>query len=210
MIELSTLLVFVAASLALLLTPGPAVLFVVARSIEQGKMAGIISTLGISVGTLFHVAAASFGVSAILTTSAQAFNILKFVGAAYLIFLGIRTLLSKDSTEETLPKRRRLSRIFLQGIIVNVTNPKTALFFFAFLPQFVDVARGDVVMQVLFLGTLFTFLGMMSDSVYALIAGSAADWLKSHSGFLKIRRYLSGSIYLLLGIVTALAGNRSE
>jgi threonine/homoserine/homoserine lactone efflux protein len=137
-----TLAVFAAAAVALLVIPGPAVLYIVSQSIEHGRTAGLVSMLGIQVGGLVHVAAAALGLSALLLQSATAFNIVKYAGAAYLIFLGLRKLLRRERFETTGERPpRRLDRLFAQGIVVNVLNPKTALFFFAFLPQFVDVGR---------------------------------------------------------------------
>ncbi len=210
MFDLSTLMIFVTAALILLITPGPAVLFIVARSVEQGRIAGIVSTLGISAGTLFHVAAAAFGLSALLVSSALAFNIVKYLGAGYLIYLGITTLLRKSEIEEKEIKEKNLKRIFYQGIWVNLMNPKTALFFFAFLPQFVDVSRGSVTLQVLVLGTIFVMLGTFSDGIYALLAGSVGDWLRGNMRFLRAQKYFSGSIYLGLGLLTAFSGSNRK
>src|SRR2546430_243228 len=141
----TTLALFIAAALGLFIVPGPAVLYVVTRSVDQGRKAGLISVLGIGTGTLFHVAAAALGISVLLVASALALTVLKYVGAAYLIYLGLRTLLKRENSEEVdTVQPRKLSRVFFQGVIVNVFNPKTALFFFAFLPQFVDPARGSV------------------------------------------------------------------
>lgn len=137
MFDPTKLYLFIIASLALLLVPGPAVLYIIGRSVSQGRPAGVASVLGIEVASLVHVTAAALGLSAILLSSALAFNVVKYLGAAYLIYLGIRTLLSKDKApEEAAAKPDSLRRIFTQGVVVNLLNPKTALFFFAFLPQF--------------------------------------------------------------------------
>ena len=209
--ELSTLLVFSAASLALLITPGPAVLYIVARSIDQGRLAGIVSVLGIVVGTLVHVGAAAFGLSALLMSSALAFTLVKYLGAAYLVYLGARRLLTKDhpARVETV-EPEKLWRIFRQGVIVNLLNPKTALFFFAFLPQFADPARGSVAGQILLLGLIFATLGVFSDSVYALLAGTIRHWLRGSVAFLRGQRYFTGSIYIVLGLVTAVSGSNNK
>ena len=208
MIDTTTLGLFVAAAAILLITPGPAVLYIVARSVEHGRAAGIVSALGIQVGTLFHVAAAAFGVSAILVSSALAFSVLKYVGAAYLIYLGVRTLARKETeaAPDVLPRERSLLRIFVQGVVVNVLNPKTALFFLAFLPQFVNPARGAVAAQVLFLGLVFVLLGAFTDGTWALLAGSASGFLRNHAGFRRGQRYVAGTVYLSLGIATAVSG----
>ena len=205
--EFSTLLVFIAAAAALLITPGPAVLYVVTRSIDQGRLAGLVSVLGIGVGTLFHVFAAALGLSAILVSSALAFNVVKLLGAAYLIYLGISKLRSKQSG--FLPDHvepQALSSIFKQGVIVNLLNPKLALFFFAFIPQFVDPARGSVSAQMALLGMILLVMGLFSDSVYALLAGTAGNWLRNNRHFLRLQKYVTGSVYITLGLVAALAG----
>lgn len=202
-----TVALFVLAALVLLVTPGPAVLYIVARSIEGGRKAGIVSTLGISVGTLFHVAAAALGVSALLISSALAFNVVKYLGAAYLIYLGVSRFLAREGAgQPAVFKNRELTRVFYQGVLVNLLNPKTALFFFAFLPQFVDVTRGPVAAQVLFFGTLLVLMGLISDGIYALTAGSARDWLKGNSSFARIQRYISGSVLIALGVAAAFSG----
>src|ERR1700730_17879358 len=147
--EVSTLGVFAGASLVLLLTPGPAILYIVTRSVEQGRLAGLISALGICAGTLFHVAAAALGISALLLASALAFNVLRYVGAAYLIFLGISTLSrGDDASDGRAIEAASVRRIFAQGVVVNLLNPHTALFFFAFLPQFVVPSKGAVPLQI--------------------------------------------------------------
>ncbi|MCB0210469.1 MAG: LysE family translocator [Anaerolineae bacterium] len=209
--DFSTLTLFVVAAVALIVTPGPAVLYVVARSIDQGRMAGVVSTLGIGVGTVFHVAAAALGVSALLVSSALAFNVVKYLGAAYLIYLGIRKFtVSESVTSLETVKPQKLARVFYQGIAVNVLNPKTALFFFAFLPQFVDVARGDVALQVFFLGTIFVMIGIVSDSVWAVVAGTIGRWLKGNRRFLMGQRYFAGTVFIALGITTALSGSSKK
>lgn len=207
MIDSTSLAVFVAAALALLLAPGPAVLYIVARSIDQGSLAGIVSVFGIGLGSLVHVAAAALGLSALLVSSAFAFMIVKYLGAAYLIYLGITTLIKKPVTidAKTAPKQP-LFKIFRQGVIVNILNPKTALFFFAFLPQFVDAKNGSVSLQIIFLGALFTTMAICTDSIYALLAGRLGTWLKHSIRFQKIQRYFSGGIYILLGLSTAFSG----
>ncbi len=207
MFDPSALLLFVLATLGLLIVPGPAVLYIVARGIDQGRLAGMVSVLGIQVGTLFHVTAAALGLSALLVSSALAFNVVKLLGAAYLVFLGVRKLLEKDSAAPTAAvERQRLTRIFRQGVVVNVLNPKTALFFFAFLPQFVDPARGSVPVQIFTLGFIFVTLGICSDGTYALLAGTVGDWLKRSRGFWRGQRLFAGGVYIALGITTALAG----
>jgi len=211
MTDLSTYLIFVTASLALLITPGPAVLYIVTRSIDQGRMAGVVSALGIGLGTLFHVMAAVLGLSAILVSSALAFSIVKYLGAAYLIYLGVRKLMEKTQpmTSEAVTNAS-LGQIFRQGVIVNILNPKTALFIFAFLPQFVDPARGTVTTQVFLLGMTLMILGIVSDSAYALAAGTVRGWLKRSTAFLRGQKYFSGGVYIALGVATAVSGTEKS
>jgi threonine/homoserine/homoserine lactone efflux protein len=207
----STLSLFIAAASILVFIPGPNTLYIIARSVQQGRAAGIVSSLGVQLGTLFHVAAAAFGMSALLLSSALAFDIVKYAGAAYLIYLGIKTLLTKEKIEPTEEiKRTSLSRVFFQGAIVNVLNPKTALFFFAFLPQFIDATRGAVAMQIVLLGMILVFLGILSDTVYALAAGSIGNRLRGSIRFLRAQRYFAGSVYIGLGAATALTGTHKK
>jgi threonine/homoserine/homoserine lactone efflux protein len=207
--ELSSLTLFFVATAVLLITPGPAVLYIVARSIDQGRLAGIVSTLGISMGALFHVAAAALGLSAVLVNSALAFNIVKYLGAAYLIYLGIRSFMVKeDVAQPTHLQPQKLSRIFRQGIIINLLNPKTALFFFAFLPQFVSVNNGaPITAQILFLGAIFVLMALFSDSMYAILAGTMGHWLRGNLNFIRKQRYFAGTIYIALGLTTAFSGS---
>src|SRR5215207_53504 len=161
---------FVSAALVLLLVPGPAVLYIVGRSVEQGRLAGFVSILGIHTATLVHVAAAALGLSAVLASSALAFGAVKYAGAAYLIWLGLKKIFSRVGPPDVsvTSQGHGYARLFRDGFIVNLLNPKTALFFLAFLPQFVEVGRGRVAMQVAFLGLLFAFLGLLTDGCYAL------------------------------------------
>jgi threonine/homoserine/homoserine lactone efflux protein len=198
-----------ASAFVLLITPGPAVLYIVARSIDQGRLAGIVSALGIGTGALVHTAAAALGLSALLVSSALAFNVVKYVGAAYLVYLGIQKFREHDDpvpVHDQPPKK--LSRIYSQGVIVNLLNPKAALFFFAFLPQFVDPSSGSVTGQILLLGFIFVAMALCSDSTYALLAGTIGHWLRHSRRFMQGQRYFSGTIYIALGITTALAGSK--
>jgi threonine/homoserine/homoserine lactone efflux protein len=209
--EFANVAVFVAAALVLLLTPGPAVLYIVARSIDQGRRAGLVSMLGVHAGTLVHIAAAAAGVSALLAASATAFGIVKYLGAAYLIYLGVRKLVHRAPvTSVDAPAPRRLRRAFLDGVVVNVLNPKTALFFLAFLPQFVDVSRGHVGAQTLMLGVIFVLLGIVTDGSYALTAGTAAHWLRGHPSFLSREPWVSGSMYIGLGVAAAFSSSHRK
>ena len=174
--DLVNLPLFLVAAIVLLLIPGPAVLYIIARSLEQGRRAGLVSVLSIEVGNFMHVLAATLGLSALLLSSALAFTLVKYLGAAYLIYLGLRTLLTHAAASPTGPlPRQSLRRIFAQGVLVATLNPKTALFFVAFLPQFVDPSRGAVTEQLFVLGSLFVMLAIVSDSLYALLAGTVGD-----------------------------------
>ncbi|HEX9747085.1 MAG TPA: LysE family translocator [Methylomirabilota bacterium] len=209
--ESSSLGLFMIAALVLLLTPGPAVLYIVTRSIDQGRRAGMVSVLGVHVGTLAHILAAAAGISAVLAASATAFSVVKYLGAAYLIYIGVRRLLDRAPLGAAAPGApRRLRRAFLDGVIVNVLNPKTALFFLAFLPQFVTVSRGHVGEQILALGVVFVLLGVITDSLYAIGAGSAAAWLRGRPRFLAGERWISGSLYIGLGVAAALSSNQRK
>ena len=211
MFDTASLTIFILAALALLLVPGPAVLYIVARSIEQGRLAGIVSAFGIGLASVVHVLFAALGLSALLMQSALAFSIVKYLGAAYLIYLGIRTLTSKTEVSKAQSiNRKTYSRIFSQGFIVNLLNPKTALFFFAFLPQFINPARGSVVLQIVILGIILISMGIMSDSLYALVAGSAGEFLSGNAQVARAQKYLAGTIYISLGITTALLGGSGD
>jgi threonine/homoserine/homoserine lactone efflux protein len=206
-----TLALFAGAALVLLVVPGPAVLYIVAQSIEHGRRAGLVSMLGVQAGGLVHVAAAALGLSALLVQSAVAFNVVKYAGAAYLVFLGVRKLLARERLEPTGERPpRRLDRLFAQGVVVNVLNPKTALFFFAFLPQFVDVGRGSVGLQIAMLGVIFILIAIVSDGLYALAAGTASDWLRGSRVFLRAERWVSGTVLVALGVTAALSGSRQK
>ena len=209
MIEFSQLYFFLGASLALLLVPGPAVLYITARSANQGRLAGLVSVLAIETANFLQAVAATLGLSAILLSSALAFDVVKYLGAAYLIYLGLRKLLIREeeiANGEVRPES--LSRIYWQGFAINLLNPKTALFYFAFLPQFVDPAKGNVTAQTLFLGALFVGMACITDSLYALLASSLADRLRGSRHFLKGQRYFAGLVYVGLGITTALTGSK--
>jgi threonine/homoserine/homoserine lactone efflux protein len=203
----STLILFAAAASILVFTPGPNTLYIIARSVQQGRTAGIVSSLGVETGTLIHVAAAAFGISALLVSSALAFSVVKYAGAVYLIYLGIKTLLTREkpaATETTEDKSLR--RAFSQAVLVNVLNPKSAMFFFAFLPQFIDAERGTAASQILFFGAIVVVLGFTSGSMYSLLAGSIGNVLRGNLKFLRAQRYFAGSVYIGLGAATALTG----
>ncbi len=208
--DLSSITLFIAAASVLLIVPGPAVIYIVNRSLDQGKLAGIISVLGIGTGTLIHITAAVLGISAILASSAVAFNILKYAGALYLIYLGIQKFLSEDEPLfDNHYTKIKFSKIFYQGIIVNLLNPKTALFFFAFLPQFVN-PKENVTLQILILGFLLILMGLISDGMYALLAGYLGSWIKKRIQLLRAQKYVSGTIYFALGITAVFSGSNKK
>ena len=209
MITLSQLYFFMAAALVLLLIPGPAVLYITARSASQGRMAGLVSVLAIETANFTQAVAAALGLSAILLSSALAFDIVKYLGAAYLIYLGIRKLVSRtEEIENETVQPESLRRIYWQGFAVNILNPKTAFFFLAFLPQFVDPQKGNVTAQTLLLGAIFVGLAIITDSMYALLASSLAGRLKGNKNFQSGGRYFSGLVYIGLGITTALGAKK--
>jgi threonine/homoserine/homoserine lactone efflux protein len=190
------------AALALLLIPGPSVLYIVFQSAEQGRRVGLASVAGIHLGTLVHVAAASAGLSALIVASSLAFSVVKYVGAAYLVYLGVRKLLERDAETQVERQREPLRRALVRGMIVNALNPKTALFFLAFLPQFVAPDRGGVWSQALVLGFIFVALGLVTDSLYALAAGTIGSLLRRRRNAV---RYGSGIVFIALGATAALA-----
>jgi threonine/homoserine/homoserine lactone efflux protein len=204
--DLPTLALFMLASLALAVVPGPAVLYIVAQSVDQGRFAGLVSALGISVGGLVHVVAATIGLSSLLASSATAFTIVKYAGAAYLIVLGVRRLLTREELEDEVaraPRSRR--RLFVDGVVVNVLNPKTALFFLAFLPQFVDPGSGVASLQILALGLIFVAIAFCSDSLWALAAGTLGTWLRRSRWYLGVKRWVTGTVFVGLGLSTVKA-----
>jgi threonine/homoserine/homoserine lactone efflux protein len=201
----SRLALFVGAALLLLVVPGPSVLYIVTQSVSHGRRAGIVSVAGITTGTLVHIAAATVGLSALLASSALAFDVVNYLGAAYLIAVGIRRLAGWERTNgQQARDTRDLRRLYRQGIVVNTLNPKTALFFLAFLPQFVDPGRGTPWLQILALGLLFAALGFFSDGAWALVAGTLGERLRRSRRFPGAQRYVSGSVFVGLGAVAAL------
>ena len=211
MLDVSKLPLFFVAAIVLLLTPGPAVLYIVARSVSQGRRAGLVSVLSIETGNSVHVLAAALGLSALLASSALAFSVVKYLGAAYLIYLGVRKWLSPEADPGTIriaPQSYR--RIFSQGVLVAALNPKTALFFLAFLPQFTNSARGPLALQMLMLGGLFIAMAIVSDGLYALTAGTFGGWLKRSRGFWRAERFVVGGVFVGLGLTAVLAGSHQS
>jgi threonine/homoserine/homoserine lactone efflux protein len=205
----ATLLVFALAAGVLVAIPGPNHIYIVTRSIAQGHRVGLASALGVETGTLVHISAAAVGLSALIASSAAAFNVVRYLGAAYLAYLGVRVLLRDHGPQRDEGHARAASvrRAYLDGILVNVLNPKVALFFLAFLPQFVDSRRGAASTQILVLGLVVFVIATTSDVVYALAAGALGGWLRGRPSFVRRQRYLTGSIYLALAAVATFAGS---
>lgn len=202
---LSTLLLFIAATMALLIVPGPAVVYIVTRTVAQGRTAGVLSVLGVHTGSIVYVLLTSLGMSALLLASSTAFEIVKWLGVAYLVWLGIQKLRERRADDGTVvePPPMSNARIFGQGVLVNVLNPKTLVFFVAFLPQFVDPARGPAVWQLLFFGIGFMVLGIISDGSYAMLASVLAGRLRSTPSARRRLNLSSGLIYIILGAIAA-------
>ena len=210
MISLNDFLIFAFASLVLNITPGNDMLYVATRSTSQGVKAGIISALGIAGGCVVHLLAAVIGLSAIIANSAIAFDIIKYASAAYLIYLGIRSILSKQNKfniNKTVEKKP-LSKLFWQGVLTNVLNPKVALFFLAFLPQFIYPEKGNTGMQILLLGLWFNFSGTVINIIVALLFGKLGNWLAAKQAFIKWQNKITGLLLIGLGIKVALSSRK--
>jgi threonine/homoserine/homoserine lactone efflux protein len=208
--DASTVLIVALASLVLVVIPGPAVIYILTRSVSQGRTAGMVSAVGVNVGSAIHVVAAVAGLSLLLASSAYAYTVVKWLGVAYLVWIGVRTLLT-DNAEFTAPEidRQSLRRIFAQGVLVNVLNPKVAIFFLAFLPQFVDQNSTNPALQTLVLGMTLVTIGLISDMVYALIGGGLGDLFRRRPGAASATRLIAGITYLALASLAAVSGNRS-
>jgi threonine/homoserine/homoserine lactone efflux protein len=204
MISATTFVFFVGASLVLVLIPGPNHLYITARGLAQGRAAGLASAFGVEAGTLVHIAAAAAGLSYVISQSAALFAIIKWAGVAYLVYLGIRAFTGKDA-EGAAPAPQPLRKVFLEGVLVNVLNPKVALFFLALVPQFVDPGAGSPALQVVVFGLTLLLLGLLSDILYAWMAGALGHRLSRRAREL---RYVSGVVYLGLGVATAFAGRK--
>lgn len=200
--------VFLTAALVLAITPGPGIFYVLARSLKGGRQEGIASSFGTAVGGLVHVLAAALGASAILATSALAFTLVKYIGAAYLIYLGVRALLGKDD-HDLAPSVAATTtrRAFYQGITTEILNPKTALFFLAFIPQFVD-PQGVVFVQFIVLGSISVLLNTTADLVVALLAGPIGQRLRTSARLRRGQRIATGSALIGLGAYVATTGEQ--
>ena len=191
-------------ALALIVVPGPAVLYIVSQSIDGGRRAGLASAAGVATGGTVHIAAATVGLSSLVLSSATAFEAVKLAGAVYLVLLGVRRLLTRVTPEAVGRGPRPLGAVYRRGVVVNVLNPKTALFFLAFLPQFVDPDRGAAWLQILLFGATFVVLALASDALYAVAAGTAAERLRGRVMDVA-QRWVAGTVLLALGAVAARA-----
>ena len=193
------------ASVALLVIPGPAVIYVLNRSVADGRNAALAGVAGLEIGNFMHVIAATLGLSAIIAASATAFTTIKWAGAAYLVYVGVRTVLVSPKPPDAKSASATARKSFTQGIVVNTLNPKVALFFLSYLPQFIDPDRGSPALQSFVLGTLFVILGSMTDATYALTASALRDRLLSGRALPFVQRYVAGSVFVALGVVASTA-----
>jgi threonine/homoserine/homoserine lactone efflux protein len=206
-----TLLAFALAATLLIVVPGPNLIYIVTRGIDGGRRAAIVSALGVETAMLFHIGAAVLGLSALVASSDLVFNVVKYAGAAYLIWMGVSALRARPADLDLPAARRAVSarRMFAQGLVINVLNPKVGLFFLAFLPQFVDAGRGNPTLQILVLGGVFLTIATVSDLLYALASGQIGRWLKCRAAVARQRERFSGAVYIVLGLVAALSGSSS-
>lgn len=198
-----SLAAFGISSLALLVIPGPAVLYIINRSVADGRNVALAAVAGLEIGNFMHVIAATVGLSAVIATSAAAFSAVKWIGAGYLIYIGIRTLAIKPQAVNQLNDPMSRRRAFTQGIVVNTFNPKVALFFLSFLPQFIDADRGSAALQSLVLGSTFVVLGCISDSLFAILASALRGTLLRGKSLPIVQRYVAGSVFIALGAIAA-------
>ena len=203
--DLNSLISFAVASVALLVIPGPAVIYIVNRSVADGRQIGLAAVVGLELGTFMHVLAATVGLSAILATSENAFNVVKYLGASYLVLIGLRTLTRKPEAISTSASSMTQSQAFRQGFIINMLNPKIALFFLSFLPQFIDPNISSNARQSLILGSVFVLCGFVIDGIYALTASSLREVLVRGKALPFIQQYVAGVVFVLLGVAAALA-----
>ena len=203
--DASTIAAFGLASFLLLIIPGPAVLYILNRSVSDGREAGLAAVAGLELGNLVHVLAAAVGLSAVLATSATAFNAVKWLGAGYLVFVGVRTLMQPAPQIETDRAAVSVHRAFGQGVVVNILNPKVALFFLSFLPQFIRPADGHAGLQALVLGLVFVAIGCVTDTCYSLLASSLRHVLLRGRTLPIVRRWVAGSVFIGLGLMASTA-----
>ncbi|MEE9442514.1 MAG: LysE family translocator [candidate division Zixibacteria bacterium] len=211
MFDLTALLLFATANFLVLITPGPAVMYTITRSLDQGKRAGLLSVYGLALGTFPHALAVAFGVASLLASSVSAFNIMRYIGAGYLIYLGICRLREGKMTWKVDVKKSRTGMAaFLESFVVGVLNPKSVLFFLAFLPQFIDPSRGNPMIQTLVLWVISQIMAVAVGSAYALLAARFRQWLSRRKTFSTAGNYISGSIYIGLGLAAALTGSKNK
>jgi threonine/homoserine/homoserine lactone efflux protein len=204
-----SIILFMVSALALNLSPGPSILYILSRSIGQGREAGLVSVLGLATATLIHAMAAALGLSTLFVYSPVAFAVVKYLGAAYLIYLGVGTLLSRSALQ---PARQaaplKLAAVYRQGVVTDLLNPKVALFFIAFLPQFVDPASGSPALQILFFGLLFHVTGVPVNLLVALAGGRLAALLARRPNWARVQNWISGTVLVGLGLRLALSEQR--
>ena len=203
--DFNSLISFAIASVVLLVIPGPAVIYILNRSVANGRSIGLASVLGIELGTFMHVLAATVGLSAILATSENAFNVVKYLGASYLVVIGLRTISRQPRAVNASADSMTKVQAFRQGFIINTLNPKVALFFLSFLPQFIDPNKSSNALQSLVLGTVFVACGFITDGIYALTASSLRETLVKGKALPFVQQYVAGVVFVLLGIVSASA-----
>lgn len=212
--DVSTLIVFCIAVFILTITPGPDLLYIATRGMAQGRSAGLVSALGVHTGVLVHTLAAALGLSALIATSSLAFSIVKYLGAAYLLYLGLRTLLARETGQKVhnleLVSHVSLKKIYCEGIVTNVLNPKAVLFFFAFLPQFIDPASSTAIFQTIILGLLVIVVSFPVDAAVGLCAGTLGNWWIRNVGMQRFGKWVTGTVFIGLGIGTALTGQRQK
>ena len=206
MIEPTKFILFVSVSWALIIAPGPDMLYVITRGVTQGRRAGMLSAVGVICGILVHTTAAAFGLTLILQTSAFAFLLVKYLGAFYLITLGIKAWRDKTTFSlQTSASRVSFRRVFWQGVLSNVLNPKIAIFFLAFLPQFVDKASPHITLQLVILGLTFACFGLCFLLVIGYSSGTIGSWLTRRPRYIRFLQHFAGGILIGLGVRLALA-----
>ena len=200
--------IFFAASWALVITPGPDIFYVITQGFAHGKKAGVLSAVGVTIGILVHTMFAAFGLALILRTSAIAFLIIKFAGAGYLIYLGVKSIFDRsEMLIDTSKPSTNSKKIFVQGILTNVLNPKVALFFLAFLPQFVNPAQGNIPFQMACLGGFFALFGLIFLLFLGYFSGNIGTWISKKDGLAKKIKWVTGSILIGLGLKLACSGD---
>lgn len=198
--EKTAFLTFLLAALMLNIAPGPDMLYVIGRSVGQGRKAGIVSSLGVFVGCWIHILAAAFGIAALLHSSPMAFNVVRYAGATYLIYLGIKMIAQKSNLASQQLKPESLASIFRQGAVTNMLNPKVAIFFLAFLPQFINAQRGSVVLQIIFLGLIFNVGGTLVNLAVSYAGGTLGELLRRNQRFARMQQWFTGLVFIGLGL----------